>query len=340
MPDEPKKSQESASERKDSIPRNPYVFISHDSRDADLAEAFSKLLGSVSAGVLKSFRSSDKKGSQGIEYGIEWFPELMKRLQDASDVVCLLTASSLNRPWILFEAGVAKGKLDTPILGVALGIPLSTANAGPFAQFQNSDDEENSLVKVVMQLLKKIPGSEPDEEVVRVQVAAFREKLPRLLSIKAEKPKEQKQPTDETIAVAKVFEEIKLMFNDLPSRINPDVRVIRKGRRLPIRSAMVVFDIVQRFPPPSAFVIALSFFKDDLPFVYEAGLELLRTARDGPPSSRKQVLQMFHEILEISMHEPALRHMIAESDETYSFLREAESFLHIAAEDVLLYYKK
>ena len=50
------------------------VFISHDSRDAEIAEAFSKLIASVSAGVLKSFRSSDKKGNQGIEYGIGAIP--------------------------------------------------------------------------------------------------------------------------------------------------------------------------------------------------------------------------------------------------------------------------
>jgi hypothetical protein len=89
------------------------IFISHDTRDAELAEAFSKLLSSVSAGVLKTFRSSDRKGSQGIEYGQEWYPELMRNLNLASDVVCLLTQRSLERPWILYEAGVAKGKLDT-----------------------------------------------------------------------------------------------------------------------------------------------------------------------------------------------------------------------------------
>jgi len=37
------------------------VFISHNARDAELAEAFSKLLKSVSAGMIKTFRSSDKK---------------------------------------------------------------------------------------------------------------------------------------------------------------------------------------------------------------------------------------------------------------------------------------
>lgn len=127
---EPKKDQSEESKSSRSI--KPLVFISHDTRDAELAEAFSKLLSSVSAGVLKSFRSSDKRGNQGIAYGVEWYPEIMKKLNEASDVVALLTHHSVDRPWILYEAGVAKGKLDTPLLGIAIGIPLNKANNGPF----------------------------------------------------------------------------------------------------------------------------------------------------------------------------------------------------------------
>ncbi|MFV8497852.1 TIR domain-containing protein [Ralstonia pseudosolanacearum] len=111
--------------------RNALVFISHDTRDAAIAEAFSKLLSSVSAGVLKSFRSSDKRGTQGIEYGVEWYPEIMKKLEAASDVVCLLTPFSINRPWILYEAGVAKGKLDTSVHGLALGMVFRTHSVAP-----------------------------------------------------------------------------------------------------------------------------------------------------------------------------------------------------------------
>jgi hypothetical protein len=73
---------------------NSLVFVSHDSRDYELAEAFSKLLSSVSAGVLKSFRSSDRRGLQGTAYGTEWYPVLMRNLSAASDVVCLLTQRS------------------------------------------------------------------------------------------------------------------------------------------------------------------------------------------------------------------------------------------------------
>ena len=110
-------------EAKRATTENPLVFISHDSRDADLAEAFGNLLTDASGGILKSFRSSDRKGTAGIEYGQEWYRAIMQKLDDATDVVALLTTHSVNRPWILYEAGVAKGKLSANdrVLGIALG---------------------------------------------------------------------------------------------------------------------------------------------------------------------------------------------------------------------------
>ena len=144
------------------------VFISHDSRDADLAEAFANLLSDVSAGTLKSFRSSDKKGTSGIEFGTEWYTAIMSQLGDATDVVALLTQPSVDRPWILYEAGVAKGKLDTNVLGIALGVPLDKVSSGPFGQFQNCADDEDSLTKLVLQLIRRNPEAAPREEAVRM----------------------------------------------------------------------------------------------------------------------------------------------------------------------------
>src|SRR5262249_27867449 len=157
------------------------VFISHDSRDADLAEAFSNLLTDVSAGILKSFRASDKKGTTGIPFGTEWYREIMVQLSEASDVVALLTPQSIERPWILYESGVAKGKLNTTVFGIALGTPLDLVSTGPFAQFQNCDDDVDSLTKLVMQLLSRNPDTSPREEAVRMQVDIFKQKVQRIL---------------------------------------------------------------------------------------------------------------------------------------------------------------
>ncbi len=209
---------------KPSSPISSLVFISHDSRDAGLAEAFSKLLSSVSCGVLKSFRSSDHRTTQGIEYGVEWYPAIITKLAEAGDVVALLTQRSLERPWILFECGIARGKLDeigrreTKIKGLALGIPLSRV-VGPFAQFQNCPFETPAITKMVMELVGQIPNSEPDREAIEMQVKAFLEKATNLLNDVDTGPTEDEQTPVDATSVAKLFEEVKVMFQDLPSRM-------------------------------------------------------------------------------------------------------------------------
>lgn len=208
------------SENQNSFKNNsPLVFISHDTRDADIAEAFSRLLQRVSAGMLKSFRSSDNKGTQGIGFGDDWYKIILQKLQESTDVVCILSELSMNRPWILFEAGIAKGKFNTTILGVAIGIPLSNVHTGPFYHFQNCNDDVVDLTKLVKQLLKKLPDSEPDEDVIKQQVELFKKTADEIIKKRQETTNIQidEKPIDNN-EIAKLFEEIKLMFQELKSR--------------------------------------------------------------------------------------------------------------------------
>jgi len=310
---------------------NPLVFISHDTRDAELAEAFSDLLKKVSAGVLKSFRTSDKKGTQGIEYGVEWYPEIIKHIQDASDVVCLLTENSVNRPWILFEAGMAKGKLDTSILGIALGIPLKTASTGPFAQFQNCGDDEDSLTKLILQLLARIPNSEPDEETIKSQVKAFKDKITKIL---AEKPKKNQQdnsnvPLAKDDSSAKLFEEIKVMFQDLPMRIENNMRVdkrIRKKRRL---HPMMIEELMHISRDRTVgIMIALSLFKDSIPWIYDIGIEAIKNIKSAKTKeAKRKILSEFEEIIEMFMHHPIMHDFYMDSEEDHIVFREIPRML-------------
>lgn len=307
---------------------NPLVFISHDTRDADLAEAFSSLLKSVSAGVLKSFRTSDRRGNQGIEYGIEWYPEIIRSIQSASDVVCLLTERSVNRPWILFEAGMAKGKLDTPILGVALGIELKTASTGPFAQFQNCADDEESLTKLVFQLVNRIPGSEPDKDTIRFQVGKFKNSIDGIMKSLAVPPahassaKRQKIDDIENSS-AKLFEEIKIMFQDLPSRIER-TELSRSGkRRRRFHPAMIEDIMLGTKNPLLGARVGLSLLREVLPWVYDEGCILLsKLQASKSPAARKHALDEFEELLMFSAHNPSIEKYLLESEEDYRLFRE------------------
>ncbi|MDX6402788.1 MAG: hypothetical protein QOH70_243 [Blastocatellia bacterium] len=310
-----------------SSPAGSLVFISHDSRDAELAEAFSKLLSSVSAGVLKSFRSSDRKGSQGIEYGTEWYPELMKRLSTASDVVCLLTQRSVERPWILYEAGVAKGKLGTPVFGIALGIPLSRAATGPFAQFQNCEAKEDDLTKLVMQLVDRIPNSEPDRDAIAMQVRSFIDKAKLVLDKLDQSADEEPQPAIDETSVAKLFEEVKVMFQDLPSRIEGRLDPMRRKRhRFHPMMMEELLHMSKEFDDPTGLLVLIGLFRDELPWLYEVGLEFYRAIKSGNHAQMKKAHRSIMIAFEITRHGPLGEGM--RDKETYMMMREMPHILN------------
>lgn len=290
---------------------SPLIFISHDGRDAELADAFSKLLKSVSAGMLKSFRSSDKTGTEGIEFGDEWYKRLMSKLDAASDVVCLLTERSLNRPWILYEAGVAKGKLGTPVHGVALGIALSRVSAGPFYQFQNSDDDEGSLTKLVLQLCKRVSGLEPDEDVVRAQVQVFRERINGLTKANRNAKKGDDEREMEEGAVAKVLEEMKVMVRELPLRIEDRVGIgaelyrPRRFRRIhPMMLDEMAHALSHRIGEPVGLLIIASLVREDFPWLYELGVEAYRTVKTGNAREISESIRTFRDASEFAVRGP------------------------------------
>ncbi len=313
------------------------VFISHDSRDADLAEAFATMLASVSAGTLKSFRSSDKKGGAGIGFGEEWYTAIMSRLAEATDVVALLTPQSVDRPWILYEAGVAKGKLDTTVLGIALGVPLERVSTGPFGQFQNCGDSEDSLTDLVMQLLARNPDAAPLEDAVRMQVGLFKEKLTAILESRGGPASDSGEDEQSS---AKLFEEVKAMVRELPDRVEGRVR--NATRRGPFRRSrldpMMVEDFLFHGPmrefgdQSTSWLIFISFFREEMPWLYEAGMDVHRAMKGRSKSNLEKAIREFRNLTEFTMHSGFMREFIYEDKEAHMMMRHlphaADRFLH------------
>ena len=310
----------------------PLIFVSHDHRDAPLAEAFSNLLTDAEAGgFLKSFRSSDRKGGAGIEFGAEWYSEIMGKIDDATDVVALLTQNSLDRPWILYEAGVAKGKLGKPVFGVVVGVPFDQATKGPFAQFQNSADDEDSLTKLVLQLIKRNSDAEPREEAVRRQVSAFRGGISVLITAKPD-VKPAKPGDVEASDAAKLFEEIKVMFRDLPDRLHGQIADTlgprRKRRKF---HPEMLFELFHRSSDPAVgWITAISMLRDDAPWLYELGMDVYKAFKQRNPRTIHLALDRFDQ----SMREIARSRTLIDSPEVDFAVHELSSMArHLVLEE-------
>jgi hypothetical protein len=296
-------------------PSRPLIFISHDHRDAPLAEAFGNLLGDASGGFLKSFRSSDRKGGAGIEFGAEWYSEIMSKINDATDVVALLTPRSIDRPWILYEAGVAKGKLDKPVFGVVVGVSFEKATRGPFAQFQNSADDADSLTKLVLQLIRRNSEAEPRDEAVRREVNVFLETVKKVaVPLQAD---ESSAPAEvEANAAAKLFEEVKVMFRDLPDRLQNQLtesfgpRIRRRGRFHPMMIMDAMHSLEESEDRALGWLMAISSFRDDAPWLYEIGHDVYDAVKTSDPEKISAAIGRFERSLSSIRRSPMAREMM------------------------------
>ena len=209
-----------------------------------------------------------------------------------------------------------RNSINTPVYGIALGIPLNKAHTGPFAQFQNCEDKEESLTQLVLQLLNRIPDSDPDRDAVQTQVNTFKKRVDVLLKqMQGKNGGEKKEPLIESASTAKLFEEIKVMFQDLPSRIEDRVSngaYIRRPtlkRFHPMMLEEITHSVSEDPSDPIGLLILAGFVRDDLPWMYEIIMEAYREAKNGNINEARKSFQTLRQISKSMMRGPWLEDM-------------------------------
>jgi len=223
-----------------------------------------------------------------------------------------ITQNSLDRPWILYEAGVAKGKLETPVHGVALGVPLSKASSGPFAQFQNCDGSDaESVSKLVIQLAKRLPNADPQKNIVDSQVAEFTKKTAELLKATATTLPQPAPKKPDDSSTAKLFEEIKVMFQDLPSRMEDRIsNAVRPPRRRKWRHfhPKMLHEMMNasglKEGDPIEILLMASLVREEMPWFYEMAREIYSTLKTGDAEIAEHELRRLGHMVEMMMHGP------------------------------------
>src|SRR5207248_1874414 len=166
-----------------------------------------------------------------------------------------------------------------------------------------------SITGLVLQLVSKNANAKPPEETIRVQVREFLGKSKKILEELAKEPDEiiEKQPMEEA-SVAKLFEEVKVMFQDLPSRVEDTIGGSghrRKWRHFhPHMIEKFLHNRMGDDGDPIVLLMIASFFRDEIPWLYELGLDAYRTALKGDRSETNKAIERFRRAARDASHGP------------------------------------
>lgn len=151
------------------------LFLSHDSRDREKAQAVAQAIQRLTLGQITVWHSSDDGPNGGLRPGQVWLDEIRRQIAESRALVVLLTAQSLNRPWLLFEAGFGAAQSNCAVIPVCVGIDSTADVPFPLAMYQAFQlADYDSLRRFVEKLLAmhQIPFDEAMSRPVLEQAVA------------------------------------------------------------------------------------------------------------------------------------------------------------------------
>jgi hypothetical protein len=202
---------------------------------------------------------------------------------------------------------------------------LSRVSAGPFYQFQNMDDSEADLTKLVHQLARRVPGLELDSDVVKVQVEAFKTieaTILKTLTVGGAK-REKREEVDES-QVAKLAEEMKALPSRIVERLAETGDPMRRRRMRRFHPMMIDEFMHMSGDPgdPVGILMAASIVRDDAPWMYELAMEVYRAVKSGDPGAIEREIARIQRVAEMTMRGPLMEEFGFIGKESHMFWME------------------
>ncbi|WP_316190972.1 toll/interleukin-1 receptor domain-containing protein [Bradyrhizobium sp. SZCCHNS2096] len=255
------------------------IFISWSGqRSQALAQALHEWLPLVLHYVQPWLSQSD------IAAGERWGTEVAKELEGSNFGIICVTRENVSAPWILFEAGaLAKLMQEGRVIPLLLDIDFKDIS-GPLAQFQAKKVEKAGLNDVIVSINRIATQPVLEDRAARLFESLWPEFEKRTASIpKPTAPTKPNRPQHE------VLEELVASVRGLDVRLRDDdePRVRRRRRPFLLHELLRTLDDRER-PSPIATLIFASSIRDEIPFLYELGMELYRAP---PRSNQHRILQ-------------------------------------------------
>lgn len=303
--------------------------------------------------------------SEDIDKGARWSTDIAKELENSTFGILCVTKQNLNAPWLSFEAGALSKTMDKSFVSPFLfDLKRSEVN-GPILQFQSTIFQQDDIKKLLKTLNKAcgdacIPDARLDK-AFEVWYPTLEEELNKLKDITDEA--EEKKPDVTKVHNAEILEEIlDLSRNNQKLLRNPDPKMTENIDDLKKlvqthfmqmeKSDMEYKRMSRRFHPMFleemmhmsnrngknyyGFIIALSFFRNDFPWVYDLGRDLVEVLKSKISKEKKErTVHEFKEMMEFSLSHPMMREMHGMRKESLMYVKELPYMLNRFIDEIM-----
>lgn len=297
--------------------------------------------------------------SEDIDKGARWSTDIAQELEESTFGILCVTKENVHAPWLTFEAGaLSKTMSKSAVSPFLLDIKRSEVN-GPILQFQSTVFEKDDVKKLLYSLNRAcgedMLTEERLEKAFQVWYPTFEDQLNTLLKNRPQVP--EVDPEEETIdstgeileeildlarnnqkllrnpegEFLKEFESIKVTLEKLGRRMESDLEPRRRrGRKMYPMFFEELLHLSPRFEKSLiGFQMAISLFRSDFPWLYDAGIDVAKTLRNDnvPAEERQEAVQAFYELVEFTFEHPMMREMYLPDKEMWMMGRELPRIL-------------
>jgi len=237
-----------------------------------------------------------------IEAGKRWGDAIAKELESSTFGIVCITRENVGSPWVLFEAGaLAKSMPDSRVVPLLLDLDFKEIT-GPLAQFQAKKVEKSGIGEIVQSVNKQMPNSPVSEAQANKLFEALWHELEKSLATIPKQP----SPTKHTRPQPEILEELVAGVRSLESRfreVTEESPRFLRGRRRKYHPMMVeelAHMVGARPGDPVRLLILASLVREEMPWLYELGLDAYRSRTTGSPEEAELALQRFRRAAEVA----------------------------------------
>jgi len=227
-----------------------------------------------------------------IAAGERWAEAVAKELEASNFGVICVTRENVDSQWVLFEAGaLAKSMQGSRVIPLLLDLEFRDIS-GPLAQFQAKKVEKAGLSEVIHSINQAASQAVPEPRAEQLFDALW----PELEKAVAAIPK-QASAAKHARPQHEVLEELVASVRSLDSRfreVSEESPRQMRSRRIRFHPMMIheLADMMGEKPDdPILLLIVASMFREDVPWLYELGVEAYRAAKEGLPEEAARTLR-------------------------------------------------